>query len=127
MTSLVLPGRGEATATVGCHFEADNESYRVKPWDGVGRRIVLRQIGVSMSISFGICREFILARDKRTFIARIENPSDKDVMVEIALDGLWGSQVRIGEQTVKCEDGVARHTFLCPAQAFTDVTGNVVA
>lgn len=127
MTSLVLPGRGEATATVGCHFEADNESYRVKPWDGVGRRIVLRQIGVSMSISFGICREFILARDKRTFIARIENPSDKDVMVEIALDGLWGSQVRIGEQTVKCEDGVARHTFHCPAQAITDVTGNVVA
>ncbi|MCW5936144.1 MAG: hypothetical protein KIT11_02410 [Fimbriimonadaceae bacterium] len=127
VASYVLPNRATGLYTFGCHFEADEEAYTVRPWDGVGRRIVLRQIGAEFRLSFGRCEELKLDVRKRWFEARIWNPSDKDVTAKLTISGLWGRNVAIQGAAVEAPDGVAICPIHLPAGQKVVVKGRVVS
>jgi hypothetical protein len=127
VSCLVLPNRGESYASIGCHFDAEEEIYRVTPWDGVGRRIILRQIGVTFHLDFGCFTDLSLAKDKRMFWADVENPSDKAVDAVLRVEGLWGTRIRIGSQVVEAVDGQAVAHVHLPAGRITAIVGQVIS
>ncbi len=90
--SYVLPSRNYGVFTFGCHFEPDSGGYKVHPWDGIGRRIVMRQIGCDFEISFGKIEELQLDSRKRWVRLKINNPADQGVPVKLKASGLWGRQ-----------------------------------
>src|SRR5205085_10560959 len=63
--AYVLPSRSYGVFTFGCHFEVEGNAYIVRPWDGVGRRIVLRQVGAEFDVTFGRMYEIRLDVRKR--------------------------------------------------------------
>lgn len=140
--SFVLPNRELGPVTFGCHFEQDEDRYRVRPWDGVGRRIVLRQIGAAFEWSFGKCLELEMDLRKRWVRARLQNPSDREVRTQMRMTGLWGTQVHVDVQpedgkvlsafarsqaaTVDSVDGSATFSFKLPAGKTVTIEGKVV-
>ncbi|MBS1713709.1 MAG: hypothetical protein JST30_05165 [Armatimonadetes bacterium] len=124
--SYVLPNRVQGTFTFGCHTEQDEDKVVVRPWEGVGRRIVLRQIGVEFELTFGTFKELRLDIRKRWFEADVHNPCDKDVRAVIRFVGLWGRNVEVEGATVSGEDGRNECPVLLPAAKTTTVRGKVV-
>lgn len=125
-TSYVLPNRTLGVITFGCHFEQDEQAYTVRPWDGVGRRIVLRQFGAEMSLGFGRFIELRLDMRKRWVEAKIHNPSDKDIRTEFRVKGLWGSQVQFQGKTLDANDGEFMIPVILPASQTITVTAHVL-
>ncbi|MBX3097624.1 MAG: hypothetical protein KF812_12260 [Fimbriimonadaceae bacterium] len=123
--SLVLPNRNESYATIGCHFDSDNGVYKVVPWDGVGRRVILRQIGVSFQLDFGCFKSITLHHDKRTFVAEIENPSDKVVEATLMIEGLWGTVVTVEQTDIPSVDGKTIAVIGLPEGRITTIVGKV--
>ncbi len=123
--SYVLPSSGAGLYTFGCHFETDGSAYVVRPWDGVGRRIVLRQIGAEFELGFGQFTELKLDKRKRWFEAVVRNPSDKDVTATLRVKGLWGSVLSIQSTTVNAPGGVASCPIRLPAGESLRVRGTV--
>lgn len=109
--AYVLPNRSLGTYTFGCHFEQDEENWIVRPWDGVGRRVIMRQFGFSCELSFGCITELRLGRRKRDASVTIQNHADKAVRAEICLRGLWGSVVSIQGRSVPNQNGLVRATL----------------
>lgn len=103
--SYVLPNRDYGVYTFGCHFEAGEEAYTVRPWDGVMRRVVMRQIGAEFRTSFGLIREVTLDLRKRWAHLTMENPSDREVHAELRVHGLWGERVTFLGKTYASVDG----------------------
>ena len=124
--SFVLPNQKQGLYTFGCHFETTDDSYVVRPWEGVGRSIVLRQIGAEFHLGFGRFKELRLDRNKRWFEAEIENPSDKEIKAELVIIGLWGVTISVQDRNTDAEDGVATAQVLLPARQTIKVTGNVI-
>jgi hypothetical protein len=123
--AYVLPNRGLGTFTFGCHFEKTDNEYVVSPWDGVGRRITLRQIGFKFETTFGVCRELRLDKRKTRFSASIENPADKEVTAEVRLTGLWGTRVVVEGQAHPVVDGIVRVPIILPPKRTANIKGNV--
>ncbi len=124
--AYVLPNRTTGTFTFGCHFEAGEEAFTVRPWDGVGRRIVMRQIGAEFELAFGRFKELRLDARKRWFEADIENPADKDVSARLTVTGLWGSRLEVAGSEVHSTDGTAVCTITLPAGKSVTVKGKVL-
>jgi hypothetical protein len=110
VASYVLPTRNAGVITFGCHFEMDSKDgrdlYTIRPWDGVGRRIVVRQIGLEVKTSFGVIRELVFDTRKRWARMLVYNPSDRASAAEIFVKGLWGNQVEFQGQTFESSNGV---------------------
>lgn len=123
--SFVLPSRAAGATAFGCHFETNDDAYVVRPWDGVGRRVAMRQIGFDLELAFGCLQQLRLDLKKRWFEAQVENPSDKDVRTRLRVRGLWGSVVRAGSQTVEAVDGVVTLEAVLPAQRVATIRGEV--
>ena len=123
--SFVLPNRNLGTYTFGCHHEVVNGAHVVKPWDGVGRRIVLRQTGCEFELSFGQFLELKLDVRKRWFEAEIFNPSDKEVELILMISGMWGRSLTINTQKIQCENGRALYRFRLPANGSKKIKGKV--
>ncbi|MBV6459629.1 MAG: hypothetical protein HONBIEJF_02779 [Fimbriimonadaceae bacterium] len=124
--SYVLPNRSLGTFSFGCHFESDGNSYVVRPWEGVGRRIYLRQIGAEFELSFGKFDEVKMDSRKRKVEARISNPCDKDVTANLVLRGLWGSRLSIDGKLIDAVNGEMRAAIALPGKKSIVVTGTVV-
>ena len=124
--SYVFPNQKQGYYTFGCHFESGKEVYVVRPWDGVGRKIVLRQIGAEFELDFGRFIELRLDPQKRWFEADVQNPSDKDVRARLTVSGMWGVALSVQGKTVSVEGGVAEAQVSLPARQTVKVTGNVV-
>lgn len=124
--SYVLPNQDLSIFTFGCRFEVDETRYRVKPWDGVGRRVVLRQIGAAFEISFGKIEDLELDLRKRWVKLTIANPADWDVEAEVAMSGMWGPNIELEGSRAKLVEGVARATVKLPARSTRTYTGKVV-
>ena len=106
--AYVLPNREYGVYTFGCHFEAGERSYTVRPWDGVMRRVVMRQIGAEFRASFGLIREVELDLRKRWAIVTLENPADREVRAELRVRGLWGERIGfLGKTYVSVEGEVS--------------------
>lgn len=124
--SYVLPSRQFGVFTFGCHFEVDADGYRVRPWDGIGRRIVLRQIGCEFRTSFGNIESLHLDLRKRVAHLRIANPSDKDIAAQLIFKGLWGSQFEVQGKCVQGVEGEARATVTLPKKGTLEVEARVM-
>ncbi len=125
-SSFVLPNRGQTATAFGCHYETKDLAFHVRPWDGVGRRIVMRQIGAEFELDFGVFQSLKLGVDKRWFEASIENPSDKDVQAVLTAKGLWGLRVRIASSVLEAEEGEVRAEVMLAAGRVVTVRGEVV-
>lgn len=125
--AYVLPNREQGVYTFGCHYGLVDAVHTVAPWDGVGRRVILRQIGAEFHLGFGCFDEVRLDERKRWFEATVDNPSDKHVNAELRIRGLWGAEVEIEGQRVKARDGWAVATVSLPAGTKTTVKGKVVS
>ncbi|MCH7903219.1 MAG: hypothetical protein IH944_01475 [Armatimonadetes bacterium] len=125
--SYVLPDHAQGVFTFGCHFESDDESYVVRPWDGVGRHIVLRQFGAEFTLSFGRIVSLKLDRRKRWFELEIENPSDKDVDAKLAIVGMWGDRISVAGTETDSDGGAAIAKLRLPARHTSHFRGNVVS
>ena len=111
VASYVLPTRTAGVITFGCHFEMDaqdgREIFTIRPWDGVGKRIVVRQIGFDVRASFGVIRELRFDTRKRWAKIRVQNEADRAMETQIAVRGLWGGKVEFEGKEALVEDGVA--------------------
>ena len=108
--SYVLPNRVQDGYSFGCHHMMDADVHLVRPWDGVGRSIVLRQIGAEFHADFGVMRELRLDSRLRWFELVLENPADKTVETLLRVKGLWGRKLQFDGADSEIEDGV----FLLP-------------
>lgn len=125
--SYVLPNRGSAPYVFGCRFtEDEGGTMTVRPWDGVGRKVVLRQIAAEFRLRFGRFRSVRLDGRKRWAEFEIENPADKDIRTELEIKGLWGSQIQIAGRVVEAVDGRAEVGILLPAGRTQKLTAKVV-
>lgn len=124
--SYVLPNRDLGVFAFGCHFVPRDGVLEVTPWDGVGRRIVLRQYGAVFELGFGCFKTVLLDERKRWFEAKVENPSDRDVEASLTIEGMWGSKLDIDNIPVECVDGVATIRLRLPAGQVTSVKGKVI-
>ncbi|MCE9559104.1 MAG: hypothetical protein K8R88_09150 [Armatimonadetes bacterium] len=109
--AYVLPNQVLGTYTFGCHFEQDAEKYVVTPWDGVGRRVIFRQISAEFELEFGQIRRVELDLRKRWALVHIENPSDRDVKTKLRVKGLWGEEVDAFDKTFRALNGVVTIPF----------------
>ncbi len=103
--AFVLPSRSYGVFTFGCHFEVDDQAYHVRPWDGVGRRVVLRQVGAEFETTFGRMRNIRLDIRKRWATVEIESPADKQIRSTLRVRGLWGNEFEVMGKQLKAEDG----------------------
>lgn len=104
--SYVLPSRSQDGYSFGCHHMMDTDVHVVRPWDGVGRSIILRQVGTEFHADFGVMRELRLDVKLRWFELVVENPADKAVNTHVRVSGLWGQKMRVGTAEVSAMDGV---------------------
>lgn len=103
--AYVLPSRTYGVFTFGCHFEVGEDAYVVRPWDGVGRRVIMRQVGAEFEMSFGKMLEIRLDIRKRWAQLTIENPADKDIRSELRIRGLWGNTFEVVGERVEAVGG----------------------
>lgn len=110
--SWVLPSATSGVTTFGCHFEMETEdgleTFRIRPWDGVGRRIVVRQLGVEAEIRNARFTELRFDARKRRAVAMVENSSDKDLVAEVRVRGMWGRRFEVMGRELQGEDGEVR-------------------
>lgn len=123
--AYVLPNNTE-TYAFGCHYSLENGQHIVRPWDGVGRNVVLRQIGGGARTSFGVIQEFRLDVRLRSFSAKVENPSVYDVQSDLLVSGLWGTEIEVEGKRLVAQNGVFRIPLKLPAKSVASVSGAVV-
>ncbi len=103
--AYVMPNRNYGVFTFGCHFELNDDHYVVRPWDGVGRRVVLRQMSAEFHLSVGKIREVRLDTRKRWCTLVLENVTDLDLRGELRVRGLWGQVFEVLGERVEASDG----------------------
>ncbi len=108
VTAYVLPTRQSGTVTFGCHFQIEgkqegDEEYVIRPWDGVNRRIVVRQLGVEVSTTFGRILELTFDARKRRASVLMQNPADKDLQAILTVRGLWGTRAEVSGTAVMAD------------------------
>lgn len=118
----VLPTRNSGVTTFGCHFETEStpngDEYIVRPWDGVGRRIVVRQMALEVETGFGKFKEFRFDARKRRASFLMQNPSDKDMRASVTVRGLWGTRAEVSGTMIEgdpSDDGALRVPVSLPA------------
>ena len=112
VASYVLPSRTQGVVTFGCAFEVEGdgreETFIVRPWDGVGRRIVVRHVGLDVRCEGARLDELRLKATKREATLSLRNSSDKPLPAHLELRGLWGTRFRVDGETVEAANGVLR-------------------
>lgn len=124
--SYVLPNREPDGYSFGCHHTVNTEFHTVTPWDGVGRRIVLRQIGAEFELEFGCFVELKLDVLLRWFEARIFNPADRMIEANLRVKGLWGTRVESGGKEVPVQGGEFVIPIRLPSQMESVIRGRIV-
>lgn len=109
VAAVVLPTKSSGVATFGCHFEIetkdDQEIFVVRPWDGVGRRVIVRQIDMDVEAAGVKIEELRFDSRKRMAVLNVLNTSDKDQEATIRVRGLWGDRFLVGGQSMQAIDG----------------------
>lgn len=130
VASYVLPTRTAGVITFGCHFEMENlegrDLFLIRPWDGVGRRIVVRQIGFEVRTTFGVIKELRFDTRKRWARIVVHNPADQAVESEIFVRGLWGQTVEYKSERFEAENGLLRIPMWMEAGATFEIELRVV-
>ncbi len=97
--AYVLPSPTTGAITFGCSFEAKEKEegleLRVKPWDGVGRRVAIRQVGFEVDAFVGKIREVRVHTRKRKAWIEVENTASVQRTAHLVVTGLWGNQFEV--------------------------------
>jgi hypothetical protein len=109
VSSYVLASRSEGLQTFGCHFEAMEEGaqehFRLRPWDGVGARIVVRHLGLEISCTNARIREVAFDAGKRNATLSLKNTSDKRSFARVEIKGLWGEKFEVNGKSAQAQNG----------------------
>lgn len=124
--AYVMPSRTYGVFTFGCHFEIDDQGYTVRPWDGVGRQVVLRQIGAEFTVRCGQIEELRLDPRKRWAEVSLLNPADKPINIVLNVKGLWGKKFQVNGRTVEAQDGILAVSIRLNAHARSKATIKVI-
>ena len=119
--AFVLPSRSSGVVTFGCHFESDNESgneyYIIRPWDGVGRRVVVRQFGIEVFAEVGQIVEVKVDSRKRHASVTMKNNSNADLIAQFRVKGMWGNQFEVAGKQMQGQNGELKASVLIHANA----------
>jgi hypothetical protein len=119
VASFVLPSRTQGVVTFGCAFEVEGEgageTFIVRPWDGVGRRIVVRHVGLDVRCEGARIDEMRVSATKRSATFSLRNSSDKPLPARLEVRGLWGSAFQVDEETLELDGEVLRANLPIPA------------
>jgi len=129
VSAYVLPTRQSGVVTFGCHFSISTqpdgtEEYTVRPWDGVNRRIVVRQLGVEVSTNFGRIIELRFDARKRNASILMQNPSERDHQAVLIVRGLWGTRADVSGTAITADpqdEGALRVPVSLTAQRDTRI------
>ena len=125
--SYVLPAKDLSDIySFGCHFEQHQNYYQITPWDGVGRKIILRQISAEFYLTFGKIEKLKLDVQKRWFKVKIFSPAHEDLCVQLIVIGLWGSKLEMHKRVFEGSNGKIVASFTLSAQKITVVSGKVI-
>lgn len=125
--AYVLPHPELGAFAFGCAYEADEQKYTVRPWDGVGRRVVLRQIDAEVEVTFGRIVALRLDLKKRWLELELENPADKAIVSVISVTGMWGRRLELNGQRTDIRNGLAEFTVELAPGVVHRLSMNVVA
>lgn len=109
VAAYVLPSRNAGISTFGCHVDSVTEAgattYTVTPWDGVGARIVVANLGVYASVDFGVIRNMKFDSKKRSARIDLFNPADKPMRSNVSVNGLWGTRFEVNGVDYEFDNG----------------------
>lgn len=126
VSAYVLPGREVGFYTFGCTYEFERGVHIVKPWDGVGRRIILRQINATFEINFGCIKLLKLDEKKRWFELKVENPHSEPVPIVIDVTGLWGRNIAIEGGVFSSQNGKWKIPCELKPSTTTDIRAEII-
>lgn len=116
--AFVLPTRSAGVSTFGCHFETETESGKdclvIRPWDGVGRRVAVRQFGFEVTAEIGQIVEVQVDPQKRTAAVTMRNTFDADLMSRFKVKGMWGNHFEVAGKEMVAEHGELKVSVLLP-------------
>ncbi len=119
VASYVLPSRTQGVVTFGCAFEVEGEgageTFIVRPWDGVGRRIVVRHVGLDARCEGARIDEMRVSATKRSATFLLRNSSDKPLPARLEVRGLWGKTFQVDAETIELIGGTLRADLPIPA------------
>ena len=125
VAAWVLPSNQSGVSTFACHFEVDTvenvEVFRIRPWDGIGRRIVVRQLGLEAEVRHARMTELRFDARKRFATVVLENTSDKDLVASVSLRGLWGRRFEVMGRELQGVDGHVTADVAVPSNSVTKV------
>jgi hypothetical protein len=120
VASYILPSRVSGVQTFGCFFEAENEgateTFTVRPWDGVGRKIVVRHVGISVEVAHARIQEFRFDARKRSATLALENASTRPMSAIFEVRGLWGTRYLVDGKELTATDGRLEGSYEIPAR-----------
>lgn len=118
--AYVMPSRA-GVQTFGCHFElegeGDHEIYVVRPWDGVGRKVIVRQYGIEVLSDLGRIQEVRFDAGKRWIAVVLQNFAEKDLNSVLTVRGLWGRSFEATGGALQDYDEGASVVVSIPASA----------
>jgi len=107
--SFILPGYAQGLSVFGCHLDVEEhegiEHYSVRPWDGVGRKVVVRLLGLEVDSDVCRIRNVEFDSRKRSAAIVLQNPSDKDLVSQLSVKGLWGQRCKIADRSFEAVQG----------------------
>lgn len=110
VSAYLLPSPTTGALSFGCTFDArereDGMELRVKPWDGVGRRVIVRQVGLEVQAKVGKIREVRTHTRKRHAYIEIENTATTHRTAHVLISGLWGTVVEVNGKKEHTADGI---------------------
>ncbi|MCW5944076.1 MAG: hypothetical protein KIS66_17745 [Fimbriimonadaceae bacterium] len=106
IASYLLRGQSGEALPYGCSYDADDESYTLRPWDGLGQRVVLGLTGVRFETTFGTIAEVRVDRRKRWAKLILSNPTRVRGTARVRIEGLWGAEFVVNGTEFAAEEGV---------------------
>lgn len=119
--TYVLPHPGYGVFSFGGQFAVDEVGYAIRPWDGLGRRIHMGQLGCDLNCDYGRILEANVDARKRHATVRVENPSPFPTTCTLTVAGLWGSLFDVGGKEIGLTEGALRHRLDLPPSGIVEV------
>jgi hypothetical protein len=120
-SSIVLATRSEGLQTFGCHFESleegADERFILTPWDGLGKRILVRHLGLEVTAQNCVIQQLSFDAAKRFATLAVENPSDKTSNASVEIRGLWGEKFELDRKHYDSVDGMLTISTVLKAHA----------
>ncbi len=128
--SLVLPSPTTGAITFGCSFEAkdkdDGLELRIRPWDGVGRRVSIRQVGIEVEAKVGRIKDVRIHTRKRRAVIEVENTAPVVRTAQLRISGLWGTQFEVNGKKEHTAGGALSIERSMPPAGMVTIEVNVL-